>query len=86
MIKMIKMNDDMKYLLSDDDDDDDALSFSDDDDDDACIFFAQNKNPFSIDQRTPTKTKEVIEGVFVAREEYGVLCILRIMLLLLLRN
>ncbi len=76
MIKMIKMNDDMKYLLSDDDDDDD----------DACIFFAQNKNPFSIDQRTPPKTKEVIEGVFVAREEYGVLCILRIMLLLLLRN
>ena len=45
------------YLLSDDDDDDDALSFSDDDDDDedACIFFAENKNPFSIDQRTPPK-------------------------------
>ena len=75
---MCVIYDDMKYvllLLSDDDDDDD---------DDACIFFAQeNKNPNSIDQRTPPKTKEVIEGVFVAREEYGVLCILRIMLLLL---
>ena len=48
------------YLLSDDDDDDDALSFSDDDDDDedACIFFAQNKNPFSIDQRTPPKKRQ----------------------------